>query len=75
VKVFRKEMLQALAKEEAGLYQQPLKAKTGFSKKMLPFLCELYEFEKYIKTSDYNKENFKTEITEKGKKYLEMSNI
>lgn len=70
VSVFRKTMLEILAQEETGLYQQAIKEKTGFSKKMLPFLCELYESEKLVKTSDYNKNNFKTEITELGRTFL-----
>lgn len=70
VKTYRKQMLEVLMNEEEGLFQQPLKAKTGLSKKMLPFLCELFESEKFIKTSDYNKDNFKTSITELGRKLL-----
>jgi selenocysteine-specific elongation factor len=73
VKVYRKKMLEILSQEEAGLYQQPLKAKTALSKKMLPFLCELLSSEKLIKTSDFNKENFKSEITELGRKFLEIT--
>ena len=72
VNVYRKKMLTILNEEEAGLYQQPLKAKTALSKKMLPFLCALFESEKLLKTSDYNKDNFKTEMTDLGRKFLEM---
>ena len=73
VKTFRKKMLVILNQEMEGMFQQALKEKTGLSKKMLPFLCELYESEKLIITSDHNKNNFKTNITELGRRYLEMS--
>jgi len=73
VQTFRKKMLEILDQETEGLFQQALKEKTGLSKKMLPFLCELYESEKLIKTSDHNKNNFKTNITELGRRYLEIS--
>lgn len=70
VTIYRKKMLNILNQEEEGLYQQPLKEKTGLSKKMLPFLCELFASEKIMKTSNYHKDNFKTEITELGKRFL-----
>jgi selenocysteine-specific elongation factor len=67
VNLFRKNMLKVLLESDNGLYNQALKEKTDLPKKMIQFMIELLESEKLIKTSNYNKNNFKTEISSLGK--------
>lgn len=72
VNEYRKKMLQILAKHEEGLFLQPFRQESGLSKKMLPFLIEMFEAEKIIITSDHKKENYKTRITDHGKRILSL---
>ncbi|NPD46412.1 MULTISPECIES: selenocysteine-specific translation elongation factor [unclassified Lentimicrobium] len=69
---YRKELLQVLANHKEGLFLQPLKQETGLSKKMLPFLIEMFEAEKILITSEHKKENYRTQITEFGLRILSM---
>lgn len=69
---YRKKMLQILAKHAEGLFLQPLKQETGLSKKMLPFLIEMFEVEGILITSEHKKENYKTKITELGRGILSL---
>lgn len=70
VNEYRKKMLQILAKHEEGLFLQPFRQESGLSKKMLPFLIEMFEAEGILITSEHKKENYKTQNTELGRRIL-----
>lgn len=66
----RRSILQFLNKKEEGVFTQELREASPLSKKMIPFVIGLLEAEKVIITSDYNKNNYLTKITDKGRGLL-----